>query len=285
MYTYIDPKFNLKNTLLCGQCFRWRLHSDTYYGVVESHLLGVRQNNTQLHVTVSPSVSNDQFVRDYFNCAFSSDEILKSFPIDVYVKQAMVASEGIRILKQDLWETIASFIISINKNIPAIITIIENLSMQYGKKIDVGTSLDLKDHYSFPDIATIARTTPSALRESGMGFRAEYLSKTSQMIEDGVIDLSNLKKMGIDEALSVLQTLPGVGPKVANCILLYGCNRYDAFPIDVWMKRILEECYFKGNKVPLKKLGQFAKKYFGPYRGYVQQYLYYWARSQGKKNK
>ena len=187
---------------------------------------------------------------------------------------------GIRILNQDLWECIISFIISANNNIPRIKKIIERLSQNYGEKIEWNG----KDYYTFPTPEKLAKASVQDLREMGLGFRDIRVFNTTQMILNKTVDLGKIKNMdNSDKMRDELLKLDGVGPKVADCILLFSLKRYDVFPIDVWVRRVMNELYIHNEneeKVNKKEIQILAKEKFGEIEGLAQQYLFYWKRSK-----
>ena len=186
---------------------------------------------------------------------------------------------GIRILNQDLWETIISFIISANNNIPRIKGIIERISCKYGKKIIYNE----KEYYTFPTPEELSKASVEDLRNLGLGFRDVRVYETTQIIVNKEVDLEQLKEeKDFQKVRETLLTLPGVGPKVADCILLFSeLKRWEAFPIDVWVRRVMNELYIKNEneeKVNKKLIEDIAHEKFGNLAGIAQQYLFFWKR-------
>jgi N-glycosylase/DNA lyase len=192
---------------------------------------------------------------------------------DGVMKKAVEFGEGIRLLRQDLWEIIISFIISANNRIPMIMKVIKVLSENYGDRIMLGN----KSYYTFPVIDRFANENINALRICGGGFRCKYILETSRMIKNGEVDINNLYKVNTGEAREILKKFPGIGPKVADCILLYSGIKYNVFPTDIWVKRVMEELYFR-RPASFKEIQEFANDYFNSYAGFAQQYLFYYAR-------
>ena len=194
------------------------------------------------------------------------------------MKEATKYGQGIRILNQDLWEMIISYIISANNNIPRIKGIIEKISKQYGTKI----TFNGKDYYLFPTAIQLKDVTVEDFRALGTGFRDVRLYETTKLVLNQTINLENLKSLDTEEAKKELLKLSGVGPKVADCILLFSTlKRFDIFPIDVWVRRVMNDLYIHADeeqKVSKKLIGEIAYKKFGNYEGIAQQYLYYWKR-------
>ena len=219
-------------------------------------------------------------VTDYFDLNRDYDKIQSSLSkIDEPLKQSISYGKGIRLLNQDLWETIISFIISANNNIPRIKGIIERISKQYGKEIKYcGQS-----YYTFPTVEELSRATVEDLRKLGLGFRDQRVYETTHAILNKQVDLNKLQEENdTDKIKETLLTLSGVGPKVADCIMLFSTlKRLDAFPIDVWVRRVMNELYIHNpqeEKVNKKQIEKLAKEKYGNLAGIAQQYLFYWKR-------
>ena len=195
------------------------------------------------------------------------------------MKTSIEYGQGIRILNQDLWETIISFIISANNNIPRIKGIIERISKMYGDEIIYNE----KSYYTFPTVEQLAKATVEDLRKLGLGFRDVRVYETTHMILEKRVDLETLEKEeDFNKVRETLLTLSGVGPKVADCILLFSTlKRWEAFPIDVWVRRVMNELYIQnedGTKVNKTQIEKIAREKFGNLAGIAQQYLFYWKR-------
>ena len=280
IYTIKSDIFELADIFDCGQCFRWNKEQDgSYTGVFGENVLNVsREGNT---VTFKGICNGDieEICRNYFDLDRDYNDIRdKLSKIDENLKVSVEYGKGIRILNQDLWETIISFIISANNNIPRIKGIIERLSKEYGKKI----TYEGKDYYTFPTPESLSKATVQDFRNLGLGFRDIRLYETTNMIINKEVDLEKLKDMNTLEAREELLKLSGVGPKVADCILLFSnLKRFDVFPIDVWVRRVMNELYIKKEdetKVTKKEIQKLADSKFGDMQGLAQQYLFYWKR-------
>ena len=217
---------------------------------------------------------------DYFDLKTDYDVIKKELSkIDDFLKQSVEYGKGIRILKQDLWETIISFIISANNNIPRIKGIIERMSRKYGKKI----VFEGKEYFSFPSMNELEIASVQDLRDLGLGFRDKRVYDTTQMFIQNKISLKELEEEKDTSKLrDKLMTLPGVGGKVADCIMLFSLRRFDVFPVDVWVRRVMNELYLKQedeSKVSKELLQKMAKEKYGEIAGLAQQYLFYQRRS------
>ena len=198
--------------------------------------------------------------------------------IDDNMKESIKYGEGIRILNQDLWEMIISFIISANNNIPRTKGIIERMSAKYGQEIKFRG----KSYYTFPTIDELSQASVKDLKDLGLGFRDRYVYETTKKIKEGKINLENLKQEPTKEVRKQLLTLTGVGPKVADCIMLFSTlKRFDVFPVDVWVRRVMNDLYIHNEdetKVNKKQIQEIARDKFGALEGIAQQYLFYWKR-------
>jgi N-glycosylase/DNA lyase len=192
---------------------------------------------------------------------------------DEIMRAAIEYGHGIRILKQELWETLISFIISANNRIPRIMKTIDVLSFEFGQELNFNS----KSYYSFPEVEALSNSNVSALEICKGGFRCKYIYNTANIIKQGTINLEILDSGSTEEARTELTKLPGVGNKVADCTLLFSGKKKDVFPTDVWVKRVMEELYFK-REASFKEIQDFAKDYFGDLTGFAQQYLFYYAR-------
>ena len=273
--------FDLKDIFDCGQCFRWNKKEDgSYTGVFGNNVINVSKKEND--VTFRGICEGDikEVCRYYFDLDRDYEKIKDELSkIDEYMKISIEYGKGIRILNQDLWETIISFIISANNNIPRIKKIIERLSIKYGSLIE----FDGDKYYTFPTVNQLSKASVSDLRDLGLGFRDVRVYETTNMILTKNVDLQKLKnEKDFNKVREALLTLPGVGPKVADCILLFSSlKRWEAFPIDVWVRRVMNELYIKNEdetKVNKKQIEKIAHEKFGDLAGLAQQYLFYWKR-------
>lgn len=273
--------FEPKHIFECGQCFRWNKELDgTYTGIVGQNVINVKKIESDIIFTSTCKQEElKQIIDLYFDLKTDYGNIVKKLEkVDKYLKESIKFGNGIRILNQDLWEVIISFIISANNNIPRIKGIIERIAKQYGKEI----KWNEKSYYSFPTIEELAKASIEDLRKLGLGFRDKRVYETTQILLSGQIDLENLNKnQNTEKVKEILLTLPGVGPKVADCILLFGMHRFEVFPIDVWVRRVMNELYLKNedeSKVDKKQIEELAKIKYSNLAGIAQQYLFYWKR-------
>jgi len=276
-----QESFELEDIFECGQCFRWNKQEDgSYTGIVRNSVINVKKNEAGI---IFKGISDENFetlIRDYFDLDTNYTELKKKLAnIDDYLKESTEFGSGIRILNQDLWECIISFIISANNNIPRIKKIIEKLSQNYGKKINWNNKI----YYSFPTPESLFKASVEDLRGMGLGFRDVRVFNTIRMILDKKVDLEKLKEMNNSTAMrEELLKLDGVGPKVADCILLFALKRVDVFPVDVWVRRVMNELYIHNedeNRINKKELVKFAEDKFLGISGIAQQYLFYYRRN------
>lgn len=273
--------FELEHIFECGQCFRWnKQENGSYIGVIKQGVLQVKKQDNEIVITGKCEGNIQNVVKDYFDLGTDYEEIKnKLSKIDDYLKTSIEFGNGIRILNQDLWETIISFIISANNNIPRIKGIIERISNAYGEEI----IFNGKKYYKFPTPEQLAEASVKDLRSLGLGFRDQRVYDTTQIILKEQITLQQLEKENTQELRETLLTLPGVGPKVADCIMLFGMHRLEVFPIDVWVRRVMNELYLKQEdekKVNKKEIEKLAQEKYSTLAGMAQQYLFYWRMSQ-----
>ena len=273
--------FELKDIFDCGQCFRWNEELDkSYTGIFKGNVLNVKKVGNDVYFKGICNNNIKDIVEDYFDLKTDYEEIKNTLSkIDDNMKNSVNYGSGIRILNQDLWETIISFIISANNNIPRIKGIIERLSKKYGTKIIWNS----QEYYTFPTVNQLKNVTVEEYRQLGLGFRDIRLFETTQMILKNEVNLERLyQEKNTNIVRDELLKLSGVGPKVADCILLFSdLKRFDVFPIDVWVRRVMNDLYLKEadeTKVSKKKIENLAKEKFGNLSGLAQQYLFYWRR-------
>jgi len=272
--------FELKDIFECGQCFRWKKEKDgSYIGVVKNNVVKVQKTGNTIQFKSVGEDDLEKLATDYFDLNRDYGTMKQTLSnIDSYMEQSIQYGKGIRILNQDLWETIISFIISANNNIPRIRGIIERMAKAYGKEI----IFEGKCYYTFPGVEELAKASIQELRELGLGFRDKRVYETTRMINEKKVELEVLKKLESKEVREKLLTLPGVGPKVADCILLFSTlKKWEVFPIDVWVRRVMNELYIHNpdeSKVKKEEIESIAKEKFGSFAGMAQQYLFYWKR-------
>ena len=261
----------------CGQCFRWNKEEDgSYTGVIKNGVINVKKIGNDVNFTGVCDENIKQICGEYFNLQTNYEAIKEKLSnTDRYLKNSIEYGNGIRILKQDLWETLLSFIISANNNIPRIKTIIERIAKKYGNRIEYRNKM----YYTFPTPEMLQNASIDDFRGLGLGFRDVRIYETVQRTLKGEIDLEKLKQEENTEVLrKKLLEIPGVGPKVADCVMLFALNRFDVFPVDVWVKRVISELYFNKKEQTPNVIHEFAEKQYGNLAGLAQQYLFYWRR-------
>ena len=299
MFEIASPEFSLKTTLSSGQSFRWTEHDDPstrsadselardsasphphgarlrwHYGFIGSAVLKVRQDGDRLLCDSSDPTLTPNRISHYFALDLPLSEILSSINVDIQIHQAIVRYHGLRVLRQDGWETLASFICASFNNIKRIEGMIERLCQAYGEPV----ALNGFCGFSFPTAQRLARVSERSLRSLGLGYRAPYLRATAKLVADGKLPTDHLRCVDYDTTKRALLGCEGVGDKVADCVALFGFEKYEAFPIDVWMERAMRY-YFRHRKMTRKGLHDYARRHFGPYAGYAQQYLYHYVRN------
>jgi len=279
------PDFDLARTLDSGQVFHWEKYRDGYAGAINSKGVYVEQRGHRLKVALASSRDNKEHgqdaqatIRHYFALDHPLAEICRSFPSDPAMRAARDFCAGLRIIRQPHWECLATFITSSMKQVAHIRQISRTLRQRFGKRLRI---LDCEMH-SFPPARRVAELTEQDLRACALGYRAKNLLATARLVAAGEADLKQWNELS-DEALRArLCELPGVGAKVANCVMLFAYERLRAFPIDVWIERVLKQKYFPGRrKVTPGQLRSFCETYFGRHGGYAQQYLFHYARRGG----
>lgn len=271
--------FDIEEVLECGQCFHFTKLGDKLYELIAfGKYLRVKQDNTRVTLFDTTMEEYNHTWKRYFDLdkdySDIKDRILK---LDNRLSDAIKAKPGVRILRQDFFETLISFIISQNKQIPHIKQIVHNISEKYGSKIYLN---DNHVVYAFPTVEQLAVVTEEQLRECKVGFRAPYIKCATDMVASGQICEEKLLDMSVADAREALMTIKGVGEKVANCVLLFGLGFTDTFPVDVWMKRIMEYMYFDSPQ-DKKLIESFAMEKYGDLAGYAQQYLFFYGRENG----
>jgi N-glycosylase/DNA lyase len=266
---------DLDATLASGQAFSWRRNPDgRWRGWIDGRPCLVWRQDEILRA-VGPELTHAAVSR-YFGLDLPLRDIFATFPNDPWLERARQFTPGLRVLRQEPWETLCNFICSALKQIVQIAQINFELRRALGEP--VGASL-----HAFPTAARLAHATEAQLRECRLGFRARHLFVAARQIAHGEVSLEKIESMPTAEARETLMRLQGVGEKVANCVLLFAYGRLEAFPIDVWVERVLRQLYFKGSsRVKLARMVDFSRTHFGPYSGYAQQFLFHWIRNDPK---
>lgn len=266
--------FNLQHTFECGQCFRWEREEDgSYTGIAYGKVVNLKINRDTLFIKNTNIDDFNNIWTTYFDLDRDYSTIKNRLSKDIILKQAVEFGWGIRILNQEIWECLISFIISSNNTIPRIKKIINNICEKYGQPIWFGG----KVYYSFPRPQDLYNKTLKDLAFCRSGYRAKYILDGVQATVEKQVRLNSIKALDTLQARKELMKIKGVGPKVADCVLLFSGQKYDVFPTDVWIKRIIEYFYFDG-KASIQDVRKFAHEKYGELAGFAQQYLFYYAR-------
>ncbi|MFN3409760.1 MAG: DNA-3-methyladenine glycosylase family protein [Limisphaerales bacterium] len=269
--------YDLAATLTCGQAFRWRPVGEGWEAVVDGRWVRLEQAaNEAIHATVTEPVRDWNWLRNYLRLDDDLAGQLATFPEDAPLRAAVAHGRGLRLLRQEPWECLASFILSSTKQIVQIRQCVELLCTRFGEPV----AAPAPDWFRFPSPERLAAASEAELRACKLGFRAKYLRATAQRLVVGEPDLAALPGLPLATARAALMTCPGVGRKIADCVLLFSLGFDAAFPIDVWVERALRELYFPRRRVRRARLEQFAASHFGPHAGLAQQYLFHYLRTR-----
>lgn len=277
---FFARNYDLTATLTSGQAFRWRRVNGAWEGVVAGRWVRLRQEKDRIHAETAASEADWAWLRHYLQLDVDLARISETFPADEPMQNSLRACAGLRLLRQEPWECLASFICSSTKQIVQIQQIVALLCRRFGEPLPVPAGSD--PVYAFPDFHRLAQAAESELRECKLGFRAPYLLATARKLRDREVDLAAVHGLALEQAREQLITLPGVGAKIADCVLLFAYDFPQAFPVDVWIMRALRELYFPKRRVKLPRLRRFSQTHFGPHSGYAQQYLFHYMRTKEK---
>jgi N-glycosylase/DNA lyase len=269
--------YDLAATLTSGQAFRWRKCDGWWEGVVSAHWMRVKQSDETLVAQAAGPVTDWHWLTHYLQTDVNLGAVLQTFPQDVAMRASVAACRGLRLLRQDPWECLASFILSSTKQIIQIQQIVRSLCECFGTPVAVPPGH--APEYAFPTAEQIANASEAGLRACKMGFRAPNLLATAKRVAAGEIDLGALAS-DCETARTALVQLPGVGEKIANCVLLFAYGFQEAFPVDVWVRKALLQLYFPRRRPSPQRLMNFTRTYFGSNSGYAQQYLFHYMRTR-----
>jgi len=286
MDTITVEDFDLAATLDSGQVFHWHKleqSASAFNGSIGREVITIIQTDAN---TLKVTPGKAEVARHYFALDHDLRKIRRTLPKnDKAMRAALKYAPGLRIMRQPKWECLATFITSSLKQVPHIRQISLKLRERFGEPLEsrlelVSNSLKAGLQHSYPTPDALARAGETKLRECGLGYRAKFLHQTAALIADGAFDLEHVAILDDEAACAKLCELPGVGPKIAQCTLLFGFERLGMFPIDVWIERMLRELYFASSTENLSAgiLRDFARDHFGPYRGYAQQWLFHYGR-------
>ncbi len=273
--------YDLAATLDSGQVFRWRQIEESWQGVIGKQFVCLTQTSQGIHATTTTPVEGWDWLRRFLQTEIDLAAILKTFPDDEPMRRAVASCRGLRLLRQDPWECLASFMLSSTKQIVQIRQIVARLCECHGEPLNGAPGVTPPAIPNcFPTPRRLAAATEQELRECKMGFRAPNLLAAARQIAAGTFDLERIRSLDYAAARGELMTLRGVGGKIADCVLLFAYGFDAAFPVDVWIERALQELYFPRRRASGKRLRQFAATHFGPHAGYAQQYLFHYMRTK-----
>ena len=271
-FTEEDNPFSLSKTLSCGQVFRWEKTGSVWTGVSDGKLIRVRQLESELEY----SGCDENYFEHLFHLDFDLEAAFASFCVDDCIRQAVERNRGLRIMRQDPWECLLSYICAQNTGIPNIRRMLEKMSVMSGERIISGEA----GGYSFPSAEGLSRCCDSDVKVCSTGYRSGYICRTSAIVAEDPGWADNIRSLNYPEARKALMKFPGVGRKVADCVLLFGFQFYEAFPVDVWIRRIMNDLYGTGRSdgpLPVTeydRIADFGREHFGRYAGYAQEYLF-----------
>src|SRR5687767_9823109 len=270
--------YDLAATLTSGQAFRWKQYGDAWEGVIAGRWVELRQEANTIAARTAEAQRDWDWLRQYLQIDLDLAKVIATFPKDDAMRASVAACRGLRLLRQDPWECLASFILSSTKQIVQIQQIVRALCECFGS--EVGVPAGHEALYAFPTPEQVASASERGLRACKMGFRAPNLLATAKLVTAGEIDLQRLAEQDCETARTALVQLPGVGEKIANCVLLFAYGFQDAFPVDVWVRKALMQLYFPRRRPSPERMQRFISTYFGPNAGYAQQYLFHYMRTQ-----
>ncbi len=266
---------DLETTLFSGQVFRWRKQEEWYEGVIFGQIVRVREVEGGMAFATADDVEvNASRLRDYFSLDVDLAEVYSALSRDRGLREALDRYRGMRVLRQDPWETTLSFLCAQNSNVPRITRNVEDMCRSFGRSI----SLNGYTRHAYPTPEAFAGAGEQALRDLGLGYRARYIASAAERVALGEIDLAALRDASYDDALDELMTLDGVGDKVANCIMLFCMDKPQAFPVDTHILQVLRERYPNAEEVrssDIRRVRAWAQEYFAPYAGYANHYMFH----------
>jgi N-glycosylase/DNA lyase len=268
------PGFDLEISMDCGQIFGWVKDGGAYKGIIAGSPVSIRQEGERVSFIAGKGLRGRDIKR-YLGLDENLGKIIASVERDDYMKRVVAAARGLRLLKQDPWPCLCSYILSSNNRVDRIDRLVKEIAGRYGTRHEI----DGREIFSLPGPGELASCGEGNMRSCGVGFRAPYMMKAGEMVAGGEVDLEAVDELPYDKAREVLMTIPGVGGKIADCVLLFAFCKYEAFPVDVWIKRAMEQAYFNSRETKPEDIRRFGQEYFGRYAGYAQEYIYYYIRS------
>lgn len=265
--------FDLELSMDCGQIFGWAKEGKTYWGTMGSSVACFHQPKDVVAYTAKGAGLGD--ITRFLGLDQDFDRILQAITVDSFMGEVVKHVRGLRLLRQDPWHCLCSYILSASNRVDRIDMLVKEIAREYGQAHEI----DHKLIYSLPPPEDLAGCADSGLRACGVGFRAPYLLEAARMVADGSVDFKTVEALSYEEARELLKSIPGVGDKIADCVLLFAFAKYDAFPVDVWIKRAVERVYFKSRRMKPDEIRKFGRHHFGAFAGYAQEYIYHYART------
>jgi N-glycosylase/DNA lyase len=270
------PDLDLVLTMECGQVFGWHKDEDSYYGIIEGQPVALRQTDDRIEFTAPDALRRARIVH-YLGLDDDLKTILAAVDVDPFMRRVLRSVKGLRLLKQAPWHCLCSYLLSSSNRVERIDKTVKEIARRWGSTHSIGGH----EVHSLPEPEVLAGCGESGIRACGAGFRSPYLVRAAAKVADGAIDFARIEALPYDEAKEILVTVDGVGDKIADCVLLFAFSRYEAFPVDVWIKKAIEQIYFNSRTINNKEIRRFARDHFGPYAGYAQEYIYHYARTHG----
>ena len=267
---------NIESTLFSGQTFRWRKHGEWYEGVISGEYVCLRGAGEGIEYVTSDDGDGSMAsrLRDYFSLDVDLPKVYAVLSRDEELRGAVERYRGMRVLRQDPWETVLSFLCAQNSNVQRITRNVEDMCLSFGRPLSLGD----RTRHSYPTPEALAEAGEQALRDLGLGYRARYVASAAEKVAAGEIDLMRLRETPFDDALETLMTLDGVGDKVANCIMLFCMEKPQAFPVDTHILQVLRERFPKPHPVhssDIRRVREWAQEHFAPFAGYANHYLFH----------
>ena len=260
----------------CGQIFGWHKQNSTYSGIIGGAAVSLRQSGDRVNFISDREIAAGR-ISSFLGLDEDLEVIRAEIARDSFMRRIVASVKGLRILKQDAWPCLCSYILSANNRVDRIDSLVKEIALRFGKP----HTIEGRTIYSLPEPKDLAGCSETGVRSCGAGFRAPYLVETARMIAAGEVDLEAVRHIDEHEGRDVLKKLPGVGDKIADCVQLFAFSKYRAFPVDVWIKRVIEKVYFHSSSLSPEEVRQFGQTYFGRFAGYAQEYIYYYARKFG----
>jgi N-glycosylase/DNA lyase len=276
--TFPICQYDLGATLASGQAFRWQQIDRGWTGIIGARWVRLQADDHSISAQTAEPLVDWSWLTNYLQLDLELGQVLRTFPADAPMRAAVEACQGLRLLRQDPWECLASFILSSTKQIVQIRQIISLVCERYGELVRVPPGHP--PAHAFPSAIRLAAAGEAELRACKMGFRAPYLLAAARQVAAGTLDLEALRDLPVEAARESLMQVPGVGRKIADCVLLFAYGFQPAFPVDVWIMKALRRLYFPRRRISLQRLHQFAANHFGPNAGFAQQYLFHYMRTK-----